>query len=96
MKAKREKLKQAADVLLGDESERSGGEAVFESWKQARRVRKKERAYPLGCSVQQPPRIVAPSAALKLEPDATLDDHQQAVKDFVEVCLPRVSIYARG
>ena len=82
---KRDTLKAASEVLLGDEAERADGEAAFEKWSQAQRVRKTERAYPLGCTVQQPRRIDAPSASFKLEPDAVLDQHQEAIKSFVQV-----------
>ena len=85
MSDKRDRLKAASEVLLGDEDERADGEAAFEKWSQAQRVRKTERAYPLGCNVQQPRRIDAPSASFKLEPDAVLDQHQEAIKSFVQV-----------
>ena len=89
MKDKCDRLKATAEVLLGDESERADGKAAFEKWREAKRVRKDERAYFMGCSVQQPPRIDAPCAAFKLEPDAILNEHQEAIKAFVQVscCL---------
>ena len=84
IEVKRARLSQRAKLMLGTQSERAEGKAAFETWPQAHGV-KGERAYPMGCMVQQPPRIDAPAAAFKTSRDAELDEHQRVIKEFVSV-----------
>lgn len=85
MAEQRERLRNNALVLLGDHDARSDGQATFEKWPQAKRIRAQDRAYPFGCLVQQPTLVEAPAAAFKLPVEEPAQEHQSEIRDFLQV-----------
>ena len=66
-------------------TEERKGEASFETWPEAKRVRPHDRAYPFGCLVQQPNLVEAPAAAFKLPEEEAEGTHHDEIKDFLNV-----------
>ena len=85
MEKHRQRLWEATKVLLGDQETRKNGEAEFERWPEARRVRPQDRAYPLGCMVQQPNMVEAPAAAFRLPEEEPEHTHHDELNAFVNV-----------
>ena len=84
LEEQRARLWKLARVLLGERTERKG-EALFETWPEAKRVRPHDRAYPFGCLVQQPNLVEAPAAAFKLPEEEAEGTHHDEIKEFLNV-----------